>query len=719
MAQEQFGFGVTEVSLKGAGKLYEVLARNEGQKAAVAGADASTAFGQYAKGMQDFNRYFAASQNTTQAAAQTESRANEALNAGRASLTRIGQRTLQENIRKANDVVTNVNTLFKAGQSFVSTLQRSQLQEGMVDGMRKAGEIATIQDPDEKKGAIEEFLTEYQKNPDNAYNQGMSRSIFPLYAGAVQEADVKRRETGIRSMLNMADNSYIQSGDKLQFNMPELQKFAKNNNLSMGEFRDALYSTVGGTVAKAISSSTDFNMLNELTEKWGKIKSINFDNEFVLKSKNLKTQELIGKTDRTINLAVTQAKSKIKAQAQTDWTKIMDNPKVATADQVEYTLQNMQMNPLEKDSKSKAFSEKYAEQAIDEEFRTTFTTTDASPYWDHLPANTKKAAEYKIGQDGAQAFLFRQPERLKEILQANPGHVKEIGTEIGKIFRNGTGQERDAIYKSLLLVRESSDASQALSQTMDDGLLAEMLTVGALAKSMGGSTQEQVNDNWDKASQMVANKTGSVPYKLSPNTDRDLLDNLNKDSMKMGENAGRFVQTIQTLFSKNPDVANERYDDLKEYYMNLSDTNTYSTANDSFDVTENFAHAPDPFKNPKTGLPEAEAEEAKATLLEQAKVNFETEFGYTPEFSSITYVGNDIVSIKDGWTNEVMTVPVRKFIDAKRDEVFEKQQLKAVREKETFKNVSSITLEEALNNVVNDAADFVKYLSDIEITRSK
>lgn len=719
MIQEQFKFGVNEVSFRGAGKLYEVLAKNEGQKAAVAGADASTAFGQYARGMQDFNRYFSASQNSTQAANQTESRANEALNAGRASLSRIGQRTLNENIRKANDVVTNVNTLFKAGQTFVSTLQRSQLQEGMVDGLRKAGEIALIQDPDEKKAAIEEFLTIYQKNPDNSYNQGMSRSIFPLYAGAVQEADVKRRETGIRSMLNMADNSYVQSGDKLQFNMPELQKFAKTHNLSMGEFRDALYSTVGGTVAQGIAASTDFNMLNSALEKWQKIKDTNFDNEFVLKSKNLKTQELVGKTNRTIDLAVTQAKSKIKAQAQTDWTKIMDNPKIATADQVEYTLQNMQLNPLEKDSKSKAFSEKYAAQAIDEEFRTTFTTTDASPYWEHIPEETKKVAEYKIGQDGAQAFLFRQPERLKEILQANPGHVKEIGTEIGKIFRNGTGQEKEAIYKSLILVRESSDASQALSQTMEDGLLAEMLTVGALAKSMGGSTVEQVNTNWDKASQMMANKTGSVPYKLTPNTNRDLYDDMNKDSMKMGENAGRFVQTVQTLFSKNPDVAEAQYDSLKDYYMNLSDVNTYSTANDSFDVTENFAHAPDPFKNPKTGLPDKEAEEAKGLFLEQAKVNFEKKYGYTPEFSSLTYVGNDMVSIKDGWTNEVMTVPIRKFIDAQRDKVFEKQQLKGLREKQTFKNVSSITLEEALNNVVNDAAGFVKYLSDMEITRSK
>lgn len=717
MIKEQFGFGVNEVSLKGAGKLYEVLAQNSAGQASTARQNAGTAFQQYSQGMADFNNYFRASQNTQQAANQTMSQANQAMNVGMGAMNNAGKRALAYNVGQAQDTVTAVNSMLQSGNAFAATLTRSQLQEGMVEGMKQAGEISLIQDPDAKKGAIESFLTEYQKAPDNAYNQGMSRSIFPLYAGAVEAADVKRREIGIRSMLAMADNSYVNSGDKLEFNLTELHKFAKANNLSMGEFRDALYSTVGGTVAQGIAATTDMNGLNKALEKWNSIKEINFNNDQFIKTKNLGTAELIGKTDRNINLALAQAQSKIKTQAQTDWVTIGHNPKSASSKDLEYVLANMDVAPIEREKKIKTFQKQYADQAVDEQFRTEFSTTLPSPYWEDIPATTKKAAEERIGSDGAEAFLFKQPDRMQSILQAHPGHTKAIGTTISKIFDNGTGQEKGVIYDSIMVARETTTSSQMLSQVMEDGKLGDILTIGSLAKSMGGSTEQQINDNWDKATQMLANATGTVGMKIQ--TNKDLYSNVVEAGMKMGENSGRFYDTMNKLYIKNPEVADKMFDTLKDYYENLSDKNSYSGKESSFDVIENFAHGSDPFSNIHTGLPEDIVDESKGKFLEYAKAQFVKEKGYDPEFTAVTYLGGGIVSLKDGWTNEVMSVPTSKFIKLEREAYLDKQQIKAMAEKESFKNVSEMTLMEAFTNVGNDAVEAIQWYKENGITRSK
>jgi len=670
MVQETFGAGINKVSLEGAGKLYEVLAKNASQKAAKAGSDTNRAMNEYTRSIGQFNRYFQESQNTSAAAAQTESRANEAENKGRAGLHRSGMAKLSLNLQRKQDVVGAVNTLFRAGNTFASTLQQAKLQEGVIEGMKTAGEINNIADPGQKLTAVENFMKAYQEDPKDAKMQGMSRSIFPIYAGAVEDNDRKRRETVLRSALMLADNSLKMSGEKLTINMPEMQKYAKDNNVPMGEMRDSIYSMVGKHAEADIKMANSPQELNEAMTEWATVKENNFNNEFFIKSKNNKTRHLVTTTDKAIKDGIKFVQKKIKTQGQTTWGQILNNPKSATPDQVQETLDWQQLEPLERKNKEGEYSKLYADQAQDEYFKATFTDTTVAmrDMWKHAPKTTVAKAENMIGDSGFKALMNGQPRRLQEILEANPGHVKEIGNNIKTVFDRGDYRQKGLLYSKIFDMQQNSAGAKALSQTLPEGEFARILVTGTLANALPSESEDELKMSWDKAAQMLSTASTSAGNKLTPKGNgKNLYMDMEKDALDMGNNAGRFRTIVQKMYYLNADAAEANYDNVVTYFEGLTDTTEVATFGEGKDMVLDSSNAPNPITNPKTGVLPEHQEEFMSMVTEETMLAFEKQNGYIPQFSGMTFLADGVISFTDEFGNTISTVPVQKSLDAFRE----------------------------------------------------
>ncbi len=714
--KERFGYDVNDLSFRGAGSIFEALASNARGKGIAAAQNRDTALSEYSRSMGMFNKYFQQSQSTAQAAQSTlrASRATENQAVGTLNkatqIENAGRGKLQASAQNLNKIMSmhgindakfqaaygalsaknftsGVNALFKAGNTFAAYAEQASLKEGSLDGSKIKATLATIQDPAARLEAVEKLWVK-AKESGSAYDRGVWAKVAPMYIPTVQEADIERQNTLIGSAVDQAMLNLDESGDKYDIGMSNFVQYAKDNNLNMGALNVGLYSSMSNRAAKEITEAKSIENLQAVTAKWAGIRDKNFNDNNFIKSKSPGMVNTIANSDRVIKDAITSSMKMFKEQGKGQWTAIMKNPMNVTPDMLEGTLNNMQLDPIQRQSRVEEFTQATKDASIDYGFRSQFSTTEPSnDYWNFISKETKHEAEMYIGQVGAGAFLSNDTGVLNKILEANPGHVQEIGTNIVNGFNRGDHVAKQRVFDSLMLTKSQPGTSRALSQTMGDKDFTYMLTMGVYARMMGGNEK-----GWDAAEKLLTSTTGDPKNKLSFNTDADLMENVNQASAALGSNGGRFASIINNIYSINPKIANDEFKTILTHFENLQQHESYEYGGHEYNVVEDMSSSPDSFT---AVLPPSMVEASKSKFIAQAATNFAKTYGYNPDFTSMSYVGDSVV-LKDGWMNTESVVPVREFLQSEQQAHVLEQNLAAKAHKKKMQKVMNISTKDSI-----------------------
>lgn len=210
----------------------------------------------------------------------------------------------------------------------------------------------------------------------------------------------------------------------------------------------------------------------------------------------------------------------------------------------------------------------------------------------------------------------------------------------------------------------TGSSAPILSQAFGDQQLRQILAAGTLARMQGGNSPEDLAKNFNSAFQQVTQSSVDTGQKLTPNTDRDLWEKMNDVVSEMGPNAGRFTKTVQELYYVNPRMANEVFDQVKDYYKNLSTNVSYEGEKGTeYKINENYAHAPDPFKGK---IPDEYIPEAKGRLLDALTLKL-IDDGYDYVMYGLEYLPNNLVGVKNTWGQTVATYPLDDIIQGEID----------------------------------------------------
>ena len=714
--RERFGYNVNDLSFRGAGAMFEALASNAAGKGKAAAQQRDIALSEYSKYMSSFNKNFSQSQSTTQAAQgmlrnarATENQAAGTMNKSR-QIENAGRAALQSSAQNLNKIMAShgindakfaaaygalsaknftagVNGLFQAGKVFASFTEQASLKEGTLDGDKLKAELVKVQDPATRLEAIEKLWVK-SKESGTTYDRAVWAKVSPLYVPTVQEADIGRQNTLIGSAVDQAMLNLDESGDKYDIGVNNFVQYAKDNNLNMGSLNVALYSSMSNRAAKEIIEAQSIENLQAITAKWAGVRDKNFNDNNFIKSKSPTMVNTIAKSDRVIKNAITATMKMFKAQGQSQMVAIMKDPLNTTPDMLEGTLNSMQLDPLQRQAKVESFVKAAEEASVDYGFRSQFMATESSgDYWNFISKETKHEAEVHIGNIGAGAFLSNDNEALNNILEAHPGHVTEIGTNINNAFYRGNSTEKQRVYDSLMFTKSQPGTSRALSQVMGDKEFTYILTMGTYARMMGSGEK-----GWDSAEKLLSGTTGDPINKLSYNTDKDLAEKIDKASNKLGSNGGRFKNVMQTIYSINPQIANDRLDTILTHFENLQEESTYVYGGHEYNIVEDFSNAPDSFK---AVLPPSMIEESKAKFIVQAAKNYTDTYGYAPDYTSMSFVGDSVI-LKDGWMGTESIVPTAEFLQSEKKAHLIEENLKAEAHKKRIQKVMDISTKESI-----------------------
>lgn len=566
MAQETFGFGVNEITAKGAGKTYEVLAANAAASAQGARADTNQAMNEYRRSISSFNSHFARSQSTTQAARATENQAVAAMNRGRASAHKAGMAARRTEEAASQSIIIGVNALLRTGKNLQAATEKAKLQEGQIAGMQMAGEIMSIQDPHEKQLRIESVIGDLQENPTDAYLQGVSRSVFPLYSGAVQEVDTRRRASHMNSIVSMADDSIFLSGDDYKIDMDEIVKYTKLNNLNMGEVRDTLYSTLSDGASMNIQAAGNTGNMTELIEaeaEWTQVQEANFNNPEFLQTRNAKTALMLSQSNGRMTQSRALAKKQITQGAKKNYEKHLKNTLFYSQGDVERNIANSTTDPATQREKLSKWQNKLTKDIQTATFLNNnpdMREETVMGVGEVMHKELKTAVQKQVTQEMKFYIDKHDISSVQQLMINKPDFVKPaMEYQYDRFMNTGDSDEQKAIAQNFLIFSSSPAGQTALTQSLGADKVGKVMAAGILA--------ETLYDGDIKSARETIWKTDTNPYDTK--LDRTYNDNYQQHVLALGADHAVYTTVMNNLKKANPNIAASKQ---VEIYKNIKES---------------------------------------------------------------------------------------------------------------------------------------------------
>jgi len=725
--QERFGYNVNDLSYRGAGSTYEVLASNAAGQGKAAAQRRDTALSEYSKSMSQFNRYFAASQSTAQAsqamlrqARATENKGVETLNKA-VQIENAGRAALQSSAQNLNKVMAlhgindakfqaayqklsldnitkGVNGLFTAGKTMASFVEQAALKEGQLDGMKIAGELSRIQDPSDRLEAIEKYVAKAQKDP-SVYNRAIIGKISPLYLPTVQEAEIQRQQTLISSAVSLAEQALTESGAKYEIGMEELQKYYKNNNVNVGAANIAIYSSTANKIATEIIEAKDEQQLDAILNKWETIKKNNFNNNYFIKSKTPSMVTTQKNADATINKAITAKKKEIVLQNKQTFVSILQNPLQHTPDEAATVIQNISQDPI----KRKSLAEQY-NTAVTKEFELAEINALNPDVGDNRRGKpvsqwnteTKKVFGQRVTTEVITAITTGNLKRVQEIVTNQPEFIKDAGENIYRTMVSATtdNSTQNALIQQTLSMSTSTDGMQSLQYLLGPTKTAEILILGNLTKFATGGDIDEARKL------MFTAKNSGVPQDVTYKQD------IRKKAMALGIDGAMFTKMVNVMYANAPqstaDEAAERlYESIKDTQKQITIKPTLFHMGGT-DVKVSTSKAPNPFTNDK------EAQAASEAML----VLYQTQFGEDSVPTHIEFLPGGRARVRNVITNETIEVNTQQLKTKVYDKVNKDASYESLYEKFRTKYDKLANLVGWNNNSVSEAVEFTSWASE-------
>lgn len=677
--KEAFGFTLNKVSAEGAGSLYSSLATNMKGLSQVAGQNKRTALAESRAALNTFERYYNAAQATLQRSSVAQSSANAALTHSRQLLQTNVVRQYQSNIKNATDVGDAVNDLMKVGATYAASLAKADLTQGMLDGARQAESIKEVSqtDPHKAKEIVEGFLTEFQNDPASAYNRGVAQSLFPLYHQVSNQVREQDLNTNLTSYVTLVQDKKFFDGDKAKLNSFR-KEYSKSHNVPLPALRDAEYYTSAVIAAQDMDKASTPIELQQATAKWEKDYKLNYDNVTFAKSKSYGTQKMITKGNSVIKNTYTRKTKEFKLQGQQMFADIMTSPGSHTYEEFQNALNYMQVNPKERFTLNKQYEKAVTEDAVRKTAFDEYTPLQPldENLWNMMKQEDKKRIETQIGGDILEFAKKGNVDYFEKAAIAHDGHLKQAGDMINHEFVTGTPDEKYNIGSTLNYMLQTNNTAPIISRTLSDKQLTQILATYDLAMMQGAGDSSKAQQAWDSAYNTVlkASSSGYQGKQMSTLVDSSLISQIEENARDLGPNAGRYTTMMKRLYGINPDLAENNYDKIYQYFKN--------TVDKGLEVEGESGREYKFFNDRSQGLDLVQKKiapdfipEVQGRLLDYLTVKLYQK-GKDIDIAGIQWLPHGRVAVLNNYGGTIDTFPVQKYLEGEQDFIENRERLK-------------------------------------------
>ena len=660
MVEQQINFNLNELSAKGAGKMYEVLADNAGKSADEKAMSSQMNLNESNKSMAMFQRYFDASQNTMAKSVAVGNQAVAALNRGNEYLNEAGRRTHAYNQQMGNLMTQSLmsisNSAAKVGEHITAAQITADTTQGGIAGIRDKPDAAARVDTDPQSvvDEVEAMLVKLEADPKDAYLKGYIKSYVPLYNQAIENVEVNRRNTVLTGYMAYMHENGNTTTDK------ERKDYAAVNNVELGWLRDMEYTVVSGQYDKKMQEATTSAELQQIAVEKAEVMKERYDNVHLLRSTSDQTKHVVTEAESKTAEVVKTALKRFKDQGYSIYQHMIDNPlDPGNTPELRNTIYgDMGLNATARAEKEAKFSQAFADGTAAKQFSDTYSPFETNYYWDALAKKDKEEAELALGNQLFDLVTTGQTQQAGQMLNAHSGHLKEFGKMFTTSFDMGTPKQKKILYESLSRVGDETIMAQVLSQTLSDGDFTRIIATGQMADYFGKTSDTNPERSWDMAAKHVIDST-KKGVGLTYVEDKDLHNKLTKSSVYADSRyRTRFNSMIQTLYKAEPQVARDKFDTIENYFLNLQE----EVEMGDMPVTLSTEHGPNPMNKEVGGVPKAHQQEAMDELHKRALFQFDKTYGYTPYLRSAEFLPNGDIRFKDDYSLTELIVPTNKFI---------------------------------------------------------